>query len=68
MAIRANVATEDDAQAMFQQISKRWGAIDILVNNSGLQRDAAVTDMPLEQWNTVLGVNLIGMFLLPGLA
>jgi glucose 1-dehydrogenase len=40
-----------------------WGGIDILVSNAGLQRDAAVTDMTLEQWNTVIGVNLTGAFL-----
>ncbi len=40
-----------------------WGTIDILVNNAGLQRDAAFPEMTLEQWNTVLAVNLTGMFL-----
>jgi glucose 1-dehydrogenase len=39
------------------------GRLDILVNNAGLQRDAPLTQMTLEQWNTVLGVNLTGMFL-----
>jgi glucose 1-dehydrogenase len=63
MAVRADVAKEADVQAMFREILNRWRTIDILVNNSGLQRDAAFTEMTLEQWNTVLGVNLTGMFL-----
>ena len=63
MAIRANVAREDEVRAMFQEMFRAWGTIDILVNNSGLQRDAPVTQMTLDQWNTVLGVNLTGMFL-----
>ncbi len=63
MAVRADVAKEGEVQAMFQQMFTRWGTIDILVNNSGLQRDAAFVDMTLEQWNTVIGVNLTGMFL-----
>jgi len=63
MAIQANVAKEDEVQAMFKQMLKRWGTIDILVNNSGLQRDAAFTEMTLEQWDAVIGVNLTGMFL-----
>ena len=53
MAIRANVAKEDEAQAMFREKFKAWGTIDILVNNAGLQKDAPFTEMTLQQWNTV---------------
>ena len=63
MAIKADVSREDDVQAMFQEMFARWGTIDILVNNAGLQKDAPFTEMTLEQWNTVMGVNLTGMFL-----
>jgi glucose 1-dehydrogenase len=63
LTIRADVAREPDVEAMFAEMLGAWGRIDILVNNSGVQRDAALTDMTLEQWNTVLGVNLTGMFL-----
>ncbi len=63
MAIRADVSREDQVRHMFQEMLGAWGTIDILVNNAGLQRDAAVTEMTLEQWNTVIGVNLTGMFL-----
>jgi glucose 1-dehydrogenase len=63
LAIRADVASEAEVEAMFAEMLNRWGRIDILVNNAGLQRDAPVTEMTLEQWNTVLGVNLTGMFL-----
>ena len=48
---------------MFEQMLAPWGTIDILVSNAGLQRDAPFTSMTLEQWNTVIGVNLTGMFL-----
>jgi glucose 1-dehydrogenase len=63
LAIRADVSREDDVQAMFAQALKAWGTIDILVNNAGLQQDAAFTEMSLAQWNTVMNVNLTGMFL-----
>jgi glucose 1-dehydrogenase len=62
-AIRADVSREAEVQAMFREMLDAWGTIDILVNNAGLQRDAAFPDMTLEQWNTVLSVNLTGMFL-----
>lgn len=63
LVIRADVSRESDVEAMFAQMLGAWGAIDILVSNSGLQRDAPVTEMTLEQWTTVIGVNLTGAFL-----
>jgi glucose 1-dehydrogenase len=63
IAFRANVSREDEVQAMFGGILKEFGTIDILVNNAGLQRDTSFHEMTLEQWNTVISVNLTGQFL-----
>jgi glucose 1-dehydrogenase len=63
MAIRGDVSKEDEVRAMVQEMCRAWGTIDILVNNAGLQRDAPFPEMSLAQWNTVLSVNLTGMFL-----
>ncbi len=63
LVIHADVSKEADVEAMFAEVAQAWGGVDILVNNAGLQRDASFTEMTLEQWNTVLGVNLTGMFL-----
>jgi glucose 1-dehydrogenase len=63
LAIKADVSREGDVQAMFGRMLDEWGTIDILVNNAGLQKDAPFTEMTLAQWNTVLAVNLTGMFL-----
>jgi glucose 1-dehydrogenase len=63
MAIRADVSRETEVRSMFQEMIAAWGTIDILVSNAGLQRDAALVDMTLEQWNTVLGINLTCAFL-----
>jgi glucose 1-dehydrogenase len=60
---RADVSQEDQVRAMFETMIGKFGTIDILVANAGLQRDAAFLDMTLEQWNTVLSVNLTGQFL-----
>ncbi len=62
-AIHADVSNEADVQAMFAEMYKQYGTIDILVNNAGLQRDSKFIDMTLEQWNTVIGINLTGQFL-----
>ena len=57
------MAEEDQVQAMFRSMIDAFGTIDILVNNAGLQQDAPFDQMTLEQWNTVIGVNLTGQFL-----
>jgi glucose 1-dehydrogenase len=62
-AIHADVSNEADVQAMFAEMYKQYGTIDILVNNAGLQRDSKFVDMTMEQWNTVIGINLTGQFL-----
>jgi glucose 1-dehydrogenase len=62
-AHRADVSKEDQVQAMFQRMFQEFGTIDILINNAGVQRDAPFEQMTLEQWNTVLNVNLTGQFL-----
>jgi glucose 1-dehydrogenase len=63
IALRADISREDEVQSMFAEMLRQFGTIDILVNNAGLQRDAWFADMTLEQWNTVISVNLTGQFL-----
>jgi glucose 1-dehydrogenase len=48
---------------MFQKAIDTFGHVDILVANSGMQKDAAAEDMTLDDWNAVLSVNLTGQFL-----
>lgn len=63
LAHRADVSRESEVQELFGRAIAQLGTVDILVNNAGLQRDAAFEDLSLEQWNTVIGVNLTGQFL-----
>ena len=63
VAIKADVSDEQDVQTMFSRAIDAFGTLHIVVNNAGLQRDAPLCDMTLEQWNTVIGVNLTGQFL-----
>lgn len=60
---QADVSHEAEVQAMFAEMFRRYGTIDILVNNAGLQKDSKFVDMTLDQWNTVIGINLTGQFL-----
>ncbi len=59
----ADVSQEGAVQQMFATMMERFGTVDVLVANAGLQRDSAFASMSLAQWNTVLSVNLTGQFL-----
>lgn len=63
VALRADVSDEAQVKAMFGKMYEELGTIDILVNNAGIQRDQAFIDMTLDEWNSVLSVNLTGQFL-----
>jgi glucose 1-dehydrogenase len=63
VAIQADVSKEDQVQAMFARTFETFGTIDILVTNAGLQKDAPFEQMSLQDWNTVINVNLTGQFL-----
>jgi glucose 1-dehydrogenase len=58
-----DVSKEEEVKKMFDETISRFGTVDILVNNAGLQRDSPFSEMTLEQWNFVIGVNLTGQFL-----
>ncbi len=62
-AFKADVSSEVEVQAMFSEALNQFGSLDILVNNSGIQQDAPIDEMTLEQWDKVIGVNLRGQFL-----
>ncbi len=59
----ADVSDEQQVMDMFAAMRARFGTIDILVSNAGLQRDSAFKDMTMDAWNKVIGVNLTGQFL-----
>ncbi|MBJ6128439.1 SDR family oxidoreductase [Microvirga splendida] len=61
--LKADVSSEDEVRAMFDEFGSAFGRIDILVANSGIQQDAAFPDMTLDQWRRVIDVNLTGQFL-----
>lgn len=63
ITIQADVSQEDEVKRMFGQMYEAFGTIDILINNAGLQQDAAFEHMTLAQWDKVIGVNLTGQFL-----
>lgn len=63
LAIRADVSDEQQVEDMFSQMIETFGTVDILINNAGLQQDAAFDQMSLAQWQRVIDVNQTGQFL-----
>ena len=60
---QCDVSKEEEVIKMFQDVVSQFGTVDILVNNAGIQKDAKFTEMTIDQWNAVIGVNLTGQFL-----
>ncbi len=63
MTLQADVSKEDEVERMYAAAIAQFGTLHISVSNAGLQRDSAFDAMTLEQWNTVIDVNLTGQFL-----
>ncbi|MDB5230654.1 MAG: family oxidoreductase [Chitinophagaceae bacterium] len=63
IAIHADVSKEEDVINMFRRTIDEFGTVDILINNAGIQKDAPLTSLSLEDWNKVISINLTGQFL-----
>ena len=63
LAMHADVSSEADVVAMVDEFCSRFGRLDILVANAGIQVDAPIEEMTAAMWDRVMGVNLRGYFL-----
>ena len=61
--IAIDVADEGSVTAAFEEIARRHGRLDVLVNNAGVAARKASIELPLADWNRVIAVNLTGTFL-----
>ena len=58
----ADVANAESVRAMMQAVRQQFGGLDFLVNNAAIIRDRTVAKMSLDEWQSVLDVNLSGVF------
>jgi NAD(P)-dependent dehydrogenase (short-subunit alcohol dehydrogenase family) len=63
LAVPGDVTRADDVRRMAQEVTARFGAVHILVNNAGILRPTTFLDIPEAEWDLVVGVNLKGTFL-----
>ena len=63
IAIEADVSKEHDCARLVRETVKRFGRIDVLVNNAGIQEDLPLTEINLQEWYKIIGVDLTGPFI-----
>lgn len=66
--VRADVTSEKEVKAFFDDVVKETGGIDVLVNNAGVTRDTLMVRMKEADWDFVMNINLKGAFLCMKLA
>ncbi|MDA0831978.1 MAG: 3-oxoacyl-[acyl-carrier-protein] reductase [Planctomycetota bacterium] len=62
LAIKADVASKAECDAVVEQVLEKWEKVDILVNNAGVIRDGLLATMTAEQWQEVINTNLNSVF------
>ena len=59
----ANVANEDSVEALFEEVARREGRVDILINNAGIAIRRPAVELAIADWEKVVAVNMTGAFL-----
>lgn len=62
ITVQGDVADLEAMQAMADQVHDEFGAVDVLVNNAGITMDHSFEHMTAEEWQSVIDVNLTGVF------
>lgn len=60
--ILLDVTNSEETEVIFNEIIKRYGDIDVLVNNAGITADSLTHKMSAKQWDDVIDTNLTGVF------
>jgi len=58
----ADMSKPDAIEAMMALAIREFGAIDVLVNNAGIQHVAPIEEFPVEKWNAIIAINLVASF------
>ncbi len=62
IALQADVSSFDEVAKMFEIVKKKFGGINILVNNAGITMDRTLRKMSQEEWGKVIDVNLNSIY------
>lgn len=62
--VKADICSETEVKALFEKVKTDYQRLDVLVNNAGIIRDNMIWNMPVEDFDLVVNVNLKGTWLL----
>jgi 3-oxoacyl-[acyl-carrier protein] reductase len=62
LAVKCDVLNREEVESMARQTLKKFGKVDVLVNNAGMFSSKPFTEMTEEDWNKILDANLKGVF------
>ena len=61
-AIESDVRNFESEKNAIEQVLEKWGTLDVVIANAGVGRFASIEEMSLEDWNSVIDINLTGVF------
>jgi NAD(P)-dependent dehydrogenase (short-subunit alcohol dehydrogenase family) len=62
LALPCDISRRDQVRSLGKEITERWGAVQILINNAGIARAVSFSDMPDDLWDDTLETNLTGAY------
>lgn len=62
--LQADISCEEDCKRVYEEINKKYGKLDGLVNSAGIIKLGGIEEQTLEEWNASINVNLTAIFLL----
>lgn len=63
MFLKADCAAEHDVERWVRLTAEEFGSVDVMIHNAGISRNGFLVDLPVEDFDRVIGVNLRGAFL-----
>ncbi|AFZ32433.1 3-oxoacyl-(acyl-carrier-protein) reductase [Gloeocapsa sp. PCC 7428] len=64
IAVSLDVADSEQVATVTDKVISQYGKVDVLVNNAGIDLTVPLEEMPVQEWDRILGVNLTGPFLM----